>query len=152
MIETGTHSNFFRGRAQIDGNISDVGKARIFAQPGDRIKVESETDPTVSASIIYLPASELRMVSAFPSPVRGDSVFFRFYLNFSENVEIEIFDSAGHEVDNMLVRGQEGENCYRWRLPRYLANGVYFYVIKLIDSNTYPGKKRKYRGKFAVLR
>ncbi len=152
LVEAGTHSNFFRGRAQIDGNISDAGSARILAQPGNRINVESETDPTVSASIVYLPESELRAVAAFPSPVRGDSLFFRFYLNFPGNVEIEVFDSAGHEVDNMLVRGREGENRHRWRLPRHLANGVYFYVMKLTDSTAYPSKKRKYRGKFAVLR
>jgi hypothetical protein len=52
----------------------------------------------------------------------------------------------------MLVRGREGENRHRWRLPRHLANGVYFYVMKLTDSTAYPSKKRKYRGKFAVLR
>lgn len=152
LSEAGTHSSFFRGRIEIDGNSSNAVLNRILAQPGNRIKVQSETDPSVTASIVYLPESGLRMVSAFPSPVRGNSMFFRFYLNFPGNVEIEIYDTAGHEIDSLLVRGREGENKQQWRLPRHLANGVYFYVMKLTDSTAYPSKKRKYRGKFAVLR
>lgn len=152
LTEAGTHSSFFRGMIQIDQYQSNENLNRIVVHPGQRLRIESETDPSVWASVRYLPENGLRLVSAFPSPVRNSSLFFRFYLNFPGDVEIEIFDTAGHEVDSMTIRGREGENRHEWRLPRHLANGAYFYIMKLTDSTAYPTSKRKYRGKFAVLR
>jgi len=152
LTEAGTHSQFFQGVAHIDVNSSNSALSRILAHPDHLIYVESVTDPGVSAYVRYLPEAGLRMVSAYPSPVRGNSMQFRFYLNFPGTVEIEIFDSAGDEVDNLIITGRTGENRREWRLPKWLANGVYFYVVKLTDSTAYPGKKRKFRGKFAVLR
>lgn len=152
LSEAGTHSNYFRGAVAIDTNSSDQARARLLVSPGQRIFVESETDPSVRSSILYLPENSLVGVSAFPSPARGNSVFFRFYLNFKADVELEIYDTSGDEVDTIQIRGKEGENKCEWKFPRHLANGVYFYVLKLTDSTAYPKGKRKARGKFAVLR
>ncbi|GAB4271276.1 MAG: hypothetical protein Kow0029_08800 [Candidatus Rifleibacteriota bacterium] len=152
LEEAGTHSHFFRGAVSINGNFSDESARKLLVQPGQRIYVQSETDMSVHSSILYLPQNSLIGVSVFPSPVRGNSLFFRFYLNFIGDIEIKIYDTAGDEIDTLAVLGREGENKIEWRLPRNLANGVYFYVIKLKDSTAYPKGKRKARGKFAVLR
>jgi hypothetical protein len=152
LTEAGTHSNFFRGYIVIDPHQSDAGRNRLAVQPDQLIYVESVTDPSIKSSIRYLPQNGLNQVVVFPSPARGNSVFFNFYLNFMGEVELEIYDTAGHEVDTRLINAKEGENRFEWRIPRHLANGVYFYVMKLTDSTAYPKAKRKARGKFAVLR
>jgi hypothetical protein len=152
LIESGTHSNFFRGAIRIDPDTSNEAAKQLQVHPSQRIFVESTTDPGVTATILYLPENGLRAFAVYPSPVRGNSVFFRFYLNFPGDVAVKIYDSAGHEVDRTICRGREGVNNHQWRLPGHLANGVYFYVAKLADSTAYPKSKRKVRGKFAVLR
>jgi hypothetical protein len=153
LKEAGTHSNFFRGAAFIDQYTTDQATRKIQVHPGQRIFVESLTDPGIRESILYLPENGLSNVSVFPSPVRGNTAHFRFFLNFPGEIALKIYDTAGHKVDSAIFIGREGENRYKWRLPRHVANGVYFYTIKLSDHSTAHAKgKRKMRGKFAVLR
>lgn len=152
LKEAGTHSGLFRGSIKIDNNSSHINTKRLLVQPDQRIFVQSLTDASVEKWIKYLPTNGLRMVSTFPNPVRGNFMYFRFYLNFPGIVEIEIYDTSGYQVSSRFIRGFQGENKFKWRVPGNLANGVYFYVIKLNDSSPYPDTRRKAKGKFAVLR
>ncbi|MGM0599645.1 MAG: Ig-like domain-containing protein, partial [Candidatus Rifleibacteriota bacterium] len=152
LKEAGTHSGLFRGAIKIDNTSSHISTSRLLVQPDQRIFVQSLTDSSVEKWVKYLPTNGLRMVSVFPNPVRGNFMYFRYYLNFPGIVEIEIYDTSGHQISSRFIRGFQGENKYKWRLPGNLANGVYFYVIKLDDSSPHPDTKRKAKGKFAVLR
>jgi hypothetical protein len=152
LIENGTHSSLFHGQVRLDKTASDGINQILKVLAGQQIYVESAVDPAIRAAIKYLPENGLRFVSVFPSPARGNHASFRFYLNFPGDVDLEIFDSGGDEVFTTVIRGQEGENVFKWSLPRRLANGVYFYQMKFADDTPHPKGKRKARGKFAVLR
>lgn len=152
LSENGTHSSLFRNFVRIGRNASDPANQLLKVLPGQKILVESVTNPAIQESVLYLPENGIRVISVFPSPARGDNANFRFYLNFPTDVDLEIYDTAGDEVFSTVIRGQEGENRYKWTFPRKLANGVYFFELKIGNDTPYPTAKRKARGKFAVLR
>ncbi len=152
LAESGTHSSRFRNFININHNASDAGARTLKVLPGQRLEIVSLTDPSVRASVRYQPENGLRLVSAYPSPARGNSITFRFYLNFATDVHLEIFDTAGDEIKGFLIRGQAGENLLNWKFPAHLANGAYFYRMEIGKDTSYASGKRKYRGKFAVLR
>lgn len=152
LRENGTHSSSFRNFVRIGKNASDPANQVLKVLPGQKIRVESITNPAIEESVLYLPENGIRVISVFPSPARGNNANFRFYLNFPTDVDLEIYDTAGDEVFSTVIRGQEGENRYKWTFPRKLANGVYFFELKIGNDTPYPTAKRKARGKFAVLR
>jgi hypothetical protein len=152
LVENGTHSSLFRNFIRMTRNDSDPISRNLKTTPGMRIFIESVTDPAVRTSITYLPENGIRMMSVYPSPARGSDVNFRFYLNFPGNVALKIYDTAGDEVFSTDIRGQEGENVYQWRFPRKVANGTYFYTVRIDNESGFPGARQRVRGKFAILR
>ncbi len=152
LAESGTHSSQFRNFIKISHNSSDAGGQTLKVLPGQRFEIVSLTDPSIRASARYQPENGLRLISAYPSPARGNSITFRFYLNFAADVHLEIFDTAGDEIKGFIIRGQAGENLLTWKFPAHLANGAYFYLMEIGKESSYASGKRKYRGKFAVLR
>lgn len=152
LTENGTHSPLFRNFIKLSPNATDSNGQTLKVLPGQRIEIVSVTDPTVRVSIRYQPENGIRLFAVYPSPARGNSVTFRFYLNFATEVHLEIYDSAGDEIKGFRIRGQEGENSFTWKLPAHLANGVYFYQVEIAKESPHATGKRKSRGKFAVLR
>lgn len=152
LVENGTHSSQFRNFVRLSRDNSDATINNLKVLPAQRIFIESVTDPAVKTSILYLPVNTIKMMSVYPSPARGSKVSFRFYLNFPTYVDLKIYDTAGHEVYSTGIRGIEGENVYEWRLPRKIANGTYFYSVKIDNESGFPDAKRRVRGKFAILR
>ena len=152
LVENGTHSSQFRNFVRLSRDNSDPAINNLKVLPAQRIYIESVTDPAVKTSILYLPVNTIKMMSVYPSPARGSKVNFRFYLNFPTYVDLKIYDTAGHEIYSTGIRGVEGENVYEWRLPRKMANGTYFYTVKIDNESGFPDAKRRVRGKFAILR
>jgi len=152
LIENGTHSSQFRNFVRLSRDNSDAAVNNLKVLPAQKIYIESVTDPAVKTSILYLPVNTIKMMSVYPSPARGNKVNFRFYLNFPAYVDLKIFDTAGHEVFSTDIRGVEGENVYEWSLPRKIANGTYFYTVRIDNESGFPDAKRRVRGKFAILR
>ena len=150
--EIAPHSDFFRNFIRLVATNSDKQSQSLKVLPGQNIYVVSLSDPGIRSSIRYVPESSIGGIAVFPNPARGDSITFRFNLNFATDVRLEIFDTAGDKIQGFVIRGREGTNDFRWRFPRHLANGVYFYQMKIdLDKEKTEGK-RKGRGKFAVLR
>jgi hypothetical protein len=152
LVENGTHSSQFRSFIRLSRENTDLAMQNLRVLPGQRIYLESVTDPVVKTSVTYLPENNIRMMAVYPSPARGNSANFRFYLNFPTYVDLKIYDTAGHEIFSTGIRGQEGENVYEWRIPRKTANGTYFYAVKIDNESGFPDAKRRVRGKFAILR
>lgn len=76
----------------------------------------------------------------YPNPFfigSGSVCFFKFYVENSYSVDLEIFDFAGTRVKTLLNSQREGpgEVEVAWlgknENGEYVANGVYFYTIKL---------------------
>ncbi|OGK08662.1 MAG: hypothetical protein A2W80_01970 [Candidatus Riflebacteria bacterium GWC2_50_8] len=152
LTENGTHSSQFRSFIRLSRENTDLATQNLKVLPGQRIYLESAADAVVKTSIIYLPENNIKMMAVYPSPARGNSVNFRFYLNFPTYVDLKIYDTAGHEIYATGIRGQEGENVYEWRIPRKTANGTYFYAVRIDNESGFPDAKRRVRGKFAILR
>lgn len=152
LKENGTHSSQFRNFVRLSRDTSDASINNLKVLPAQRIYIESVTDPDINTRILYLPENNIKMMAVYPSPARGNSVNFRFYLNFPTYVDLKIYDTAGDEVFTAGIRGVEGENKYEWRIPRHLANGVYFYAVRIDNESGFPDGKRRARGKFAILR
>ncbi|MDD3147472.1 MAG: T9SS type A sorting domain-containing protein, partial [Candidatus Riflebacteria bacterium] len=152
LKENGTHSELFRNFINISPQASDKNAQTLKVLPGQKIEIISLTDPAIRTSVRYQPENSIRLFAVYPSPARGNSVTFRFYLNFATDVHLEIFDVAGDKIRGFNIRGQEGENSYTWQLPAHLANGVYFFQVEIAKDSPYATGKRKNRGKFAVLR
>jgi len=77
---------------------------------------------------------------------------FSFWLTGAATIEIKLFDVTGDDVAWLSKPCRAGENRIEWRIPRKTANGVYIYTLEVIPETDAPVKKRKFRGKFAVLR
>ena len=152
LNENGNHSDSFRNAIKVNLVNSYPAQGLLKVLPGENVYIYSETDPSIKTSVKYLPENSMDRIFVYPSPARGNQVTFSFYLTFPGWIELEIFDTAGDEVFSTNIRGLEGENRYVWRFPRHLANGVYFYKMKLETETAYPTRKQKGRGKFAVLR
>lgn len=152
LNEISTHSDLFRGFVRLVNSPSDGQARNLKVLPGQNIHVTSLTDPNVRLSIRYAPESSIGNIAVFPNPAKGDAITFRFNLNFATDVRLEIFDTAGDKIKGFIIRGREGSNDFRWRFPRHLANGVYFYRMEIGRDDDKIEGKRKGRGKFAVLR
>jgi len=152
LVETAAHSNIFRAAIRLNSLRSDPAAGNLKVAPGQRIQVVSLADSSVQSSIRYVPENSIKNIAVYPSPARGDTVTFRFYLNFASDVHLEIYDTAGDKIKGFVIRAREGDNDFRWRLPSHLANGVYFYRMEIDKDPQTPAGKRKGRGKFAVLR
>ncbi len=152
LVETAAHSNIFRAAIRLNSLRSDPAAGNLKVAPGQRIRVVSLADSSVQGSIRYVPENSIKNIAVYPSPARGDTVTFRFYLNFASDVHLEIYDTAGDKIKGFVIRAREGDNDFRWRLPSHLANGVYFYRMEIDKDPQTPAGKRKGRGKFAVLR
>jgi len=79
-------------------------------------------------------------------------VTFSFYLTFSAEIELFVYDMAGDEVYYTSHNGKPGENRIPWHFPQHLANGAYFFELKPFAQTEFQIKQKKIRGKFAVLR
>ncbi len=152
LTETAAHSNLFRGSIRVNSLRSDPAAGNLKVAPGQRIQVVSLADDSVQGTIRYVPENSIKNIAVYPNPARGDTITFRFYLNFASDVHLEIYDTAGDKIKGFFIRAREGDNDFRWRLPSYLANGVYFYRMEIDKDPQTPAGKRKGRGKFAVLR
>ncbi|EKD84391.1 MAG: hypothetical protein ACD_39C00079G0001, partial [uncultured bacterium] len=141
LLENGTHSSLFRNFIRLSRDNTDPVTQNLKVLPGQRIYIESVTDPVVNTSITYLPENTIKMMSVYPSPARGNNVNFRFYLNFPTYVDLKIFDTSGYEIFSTGIRGQEGENVYEWQFPRRTANGTYFYSIRIDNESGFPDAK-----------
>lgn len=152
LVETAAHSRLFRGSIRLNSLRSDPATGNLKVAPGQRIQVVSLADGSVQGTIRYIPENSIKNIAVYPNPARGDTVTFRFYLNFTTDVHLEIYDTAGDKINGVVIRAREGDNDFRWRLPSHLANGVYFYRMEIDKDPQTPAGKRKGRGKFAVLR
>ncbi len=151
LTESGVHSGKFQGSLKLQQGSTEPLQAIISIRPNDVLTVTSLVDPSVFAKVRYVPENRMDQVGVWPSPVRGEQLFFGFFLTFPGEVELTIHDSAGDEVDNQTIFGKAGSNVFAWRLPRKLANGVYFYTLEMQLETSGKGARKK-RGKFAVLR
>ncbi|RCK81335.1 MAG: hypothetical protein OZSIB_2204 [Candidatus Ozemobacter sibiricus] len=152
LRESGIHTGLFRNGFTLGAMTIATGSPVLRARPGDVITLTSITDPRVAVRVRYLPETRLEHAIAWPSPARGDTVTFSFYLTFPADVELSVYDTAGDEVHFAVIRGRAGENRYAWRLPRRVANGVYFFELRPTPHTEYQTKQKKVRGRFAVLR
>ncbi len=154
LVESAPHSGLFRATVTIrgDGGPGNPAMALIAVRPGESLSVTSVTDPRVRLRLRYQPETRLNHLAVWPSPARGDVVTFHFWLTGSAGIEIKIYDMGGDEVECLMEACQVGENRVTWRMPRHIANGAYIYVLEVYPDTDAPVRKRKFKGKFAVLR
>jgi len=152
LVESGVHSGLFRGDLTLANITNSSGAILLRASAGDTIVLASVTDPAVSIRFRYLPETRINHPIAWPSPARGDMVTFSFYLTFSAEIELFVYDMAGDEVYYTSHNGKPGENRIPWHFPQHLANGAYFFELKPFAQTEFQIKQKKIRGKFAVLR
>lgn len=152
LLESGPHTGQFRGILALGNLTVATGTPMLRASAGDWLTFTSVADPSVQLRVRYLPETRVEHAIAWPSPVRGDTVTFSFWLTFPADVDLTIYDMAGDEVHEATIHGREGENRFPWRLPRRLANGVYLFELRPQAQTEHEVKRKKVRGKFAVLR
>jgi hypothetical protein len=152
LLESDVHSGRFWGQVTLAQTSSFAEQQRLKARPGDRISLQSVTNPAINASTRWKPVTQVKNLTTFPSPARGDFITFSFYLTFPSEVELFIYDTSGDELYSVFVYATEGENRLTWRFPSRLANGVYFYTLEILSSSDFLAPKKKLKGKFAVLR
>ncbi len=154
LVESAPHSGLFRATVTIrgDGGPGNPAMGLIAVRPGESLTMTSVTDPRVRLRLRYQPETRLNHLAVWPSPARGDVVTFHFWLTGSAGIEIKIYDMGGDEVECLMEACQVGENRVTWRMPRHIANGAYIYVLEVYPDTDAPIKKRKFKGKFAVLR
>lgn len=154
LVESAPHSGLFRVKITIrgDGGPGNPALGLIAVRPGESLTMTSVTDPRVRLRLRYQPETRLNHLVVWPSPARGDVVTFHFWLTGSAGIEIKIYDMGGDEVECLMEACQVGENRVTWRMPRRIANGAYIYVLEVYPDTDAPIKKRKFKGKFAVLR
>jgi len=79
----------------------------------------------------------------FPNP-SGDHLTFKYYVRYTDEILIRIFDAAGRHVEDVkTVQKVNGENRHTWF--HSLKGGVYFYSV-FINS------RKESSGKFVVER
>ncbi len=152
LTESDIHSGLFRGFVTLDAKSSFGAANRLIAKPGDRVTVISSTDPRVTVSARWMPENSLSNVLPWPNPARGDRIHFQYRLAMPGKVDLTIYDTSGEEIYLATMNGQEGENRFTWVFPRRLANGVYLFNLEMDPTLEFPTRKRRVRGKFAVLR
>lgn len=154
LVESAPHSGLFRAKITLrgDGGPGNPAMGLIAVRPGESLTMTSVTDPRVHLRLRYQPETRLNHLAVWPSPARGDVVTFHFWLTGSAGIEIKIYDMGGDEVKCLMEPCQVGENRVTWRMPRHIANGAYIYVLEVYPDTDAPIKKRKFKGKFAVLR
>lgn len=88
-------------------------------------------------------------IYTYPNPAKGDKLTFKFVINYTGNVEIEIYNVAGEIIDKL-----EKNNCIggvineiEWKI-RNIASGVYVYIFK---AKTQIGEKKVVK-KLAIVK
>lgn len=154
LVESAPHSGLFRATIAIrgDGGPSNPATAQLSVMPGETFTLTSVTDPRVRLRLRYQPQTRLDHLAVWPSPARGNQVTFSFWLTSAASVEVKIYDVSGEEVGFLEDSCRLGENRLTWQIPRRFANGAYMYVLEVHPETNAPIKKRKFKGKFAVLR
>ena len=129
----------------------------------DEVKIYREVitppPPTLpSGRAVSLITLVMDKVIAKPNPVRGDRVTFeaaevsgKAISGITRPMRLEIYDLAGREV---FATDWLDTNTFEWFLQNdkgdILANGVYIYVVYLVDED--GGVKANSKGKLFVLR
>jgi hypothetical protein len=106
--------------------------------------------------------SQEQTVKVLPSPSRAynypnpapageytDKTIFRYYTNSDADVEISIYDIAGHLVDSLEAEAIGGRyNETEWNISD-IASGVYIYVIEIQPAS---GDKQVIEKKLAIVK
>jgi len=152
LQESDLHSGKYRGFITLDAKSSFGSANRLAVRPGERVTVTSVADPRVFTSARWVPENSLSNVLPWPNPARGDRVHFQYRLAMPCKVDLTIYDTSGEEIYLATMMGQEGENRFTWVFPRRTANGLYLFNLEMDPTLEFPTRKRRVRGKFAILR
>lgn len=87
-------------------------------------------------------------VYTYPNPAKGDSLTFKFVVNYNSDVEIKVYNVAGEIIKKFETKALAGLiNEIKWDV-KDIASGVYVYVFRAKSAST----EKKITKKFAVIK
>ncbi|MCK4421147.1 right-handed parallel beta-helix repeat-containing protein [candidate division WOR-3 bacterium] len=141
LLETDTASGIYRGEAIVETTnppdsirMDDIYQIIRVSSDADTVRIFANMDTTEIFRVYYRCHSGIKedfqddfLLESLPNPVLGEPEF-RFFLPIETKVELNIYDTSGRLINNVLSkRLASGWHSVTGRIEK---SGIYFYWLK----------------------